>query len=130
MKYNHFRWCAESNQEKIVEAGGLSSLLILLRSSEDETIHRVAAGAIANLAMNGDLNCFIIVYACLSQVVHELFQLWFREPLMKFFPVRNQPRTHNVSRGHYFVVNDSSQCRGTSNPPNGCWSHRESVWQW
>ncbi|XP_044486892.1 kinesin-like protein KIN-UA [Mangifera indica] len=42
----------ESNQEKIVEAGGLSSLLILLRSSEDETIHRVAAGAIANLAMN------------------------------------------------------------------------------
>ncbi|XP_031267013.1 kinesin-like protein KIN-UA [Pistacia vera] len=42
----------ESNQEKIVEAGGLSSLLMLLRSSEDETIHRVAAGAIANLAMN------------------------------------------------------------------------------
>lgn len=42
----------ESNQEKIVEAGGLTSLLNLLRSSEDETIHRVAAGAIANLAMN------------------------------------------------------------------------------
>lgn len=42
----------ESNQEKIVEAGGLSSLLILLRSSDDETIHRVASGAIANLAMN------------------------------------------------------------------------------
>ncbi|GMH09473.1 hypothetical protein Nepgr_011314 [Nepenthes gracilis] len=42
----------ESNQEKIVEAGGLTSLLMLLRSSEDETIHRVAAGAIANLAMN------------------------------------------------------------------------------
>lgn len=42
----------EANQEKIVEAGGLSSLLILLRSSEDETIRRVAAGAIANLAMN------------------------------------------------------------------------------
>lgn len=44
---------AEANQEKIVEAGGLMSLLRLLRSSEDETIHRVAAGAIANLAMNG-----------------------------------------------------------------------------
>ncbi|XAR55008.1 Plus-end-directed kinesin ATPase [Bertholletia excelsa] len=42
----------EANQEKIVEAGGLSSLLMLLRSSNDETIHRVAAGAIANLAMN------------------------------------------------------------------------------
>ncbi|BBH03230.1 armadillo repeat kinesin 3 [Prunus dulcis] len=42
----------EANQEKIVEAGGLTSLLMLLKSSEDETIHRVAAGAIANLAMN------------------------------------------------------------------------------
>ncbi|XP_065858060.1 kinesin-like protein KIN-UA isoform X2 [Euphorbia lathyris] len=42
----------ETNQEKIVEAGGLTSLLTLLRSSEDEVIHRVAAGAIANLAMN------------------------------------------------------------------------------
>ncbi|KAL5211386.1 hypothetical protein ABZP36_022233 [Zizania latifolia] len=42
----------EANQEKIVEAGGLTSLLMLLRSSEDETIRRVAAGAIANLAMN------------------------------------------------------------------------------
>ncbi|KAJ7010817.1 kinesin-like protein KIN-UA [Populus alba x Populus x berolinensis] len=42
----------ETNQEKIVEAGGLNSLLTLLRSSEDETIYRVAAGAIANLAMN------------------------------------------------------------------------------
>ncbi|GAB4856985.1 hypothetical protein Ancab_014897 [Ancistrocladus abbreviatus] len=42
----------ESNQEKIVEAGGLTSLLLLLRNSEDETIHRVAAGALANLAMN------------------------------------------------------------------------------
>ncbi|EYU40548.1 hypothetical protein ABFS82_05G091500 [Erythranthe guttata] len=42
----------ESNQERIVEAGGLTSLLTLLRSSTDETIHRVAAGAIANLAMN------------------------------------------------------------------------------
>lgn len=42
----------EANQEKIVEAGGLSSLLMLLRSYEDETIRRIAAGAIANLAMN------------------------------------------------------------------------------
>ncbi|XP_073286788.1 kinesin-like protein KIN-UB [Primulina huaijiensis] len=42
----------EANQEKIVEAGGLSSLLMLLRSYEDETVRRIAAGAIANLAMN------------------------------------------------------------------------------
>ncbi|XP_047168184.1 kinesin-like protein KIN-UA isoform X1 [Vigna umbellata] len=42
----------ETNQGKIVEAGGLTSLLNLLKSSHDETIHRVAAGAIANLAMN------------------------------------------------------------------------------
>ncbi|KAL6494062.1 hypothetical protein OROGR_031971 [Orobanche gracilis] len=42
----------EANQEKIVEAGGLSSLLMLLRTYGDETIRRIAAGAIANLAMN------------------------------------------------------------------------------
>lgn len=42
----------ETNQEKIVEAGGLTSLLMLLRGWEDETVRRVAAGAIANLAMN------------------------------------------------------------------------------
>ncbi|KAM7508738.1 hypothetical protein LguiA_019191 [Lonicera macranthoides] len=42
----------EGNQERIVEAGGLTSLLMLLRSFDDETICRVAAGAIANLAMN------------------------------------------------------------------------------
>lgn len=36
-----------------MEAGGLGSLLKLLQSSGDETIRRVAAGAIANLAMNG-----------------------------------------------------------------------------
>ncbi|XP_065859440.1 kinesin-like protein KIN-UB [Euphorbia lathyris] len=42
----------ESNQQRIVEAGGLTSLLMLLRSFDDETVRRVAAGAIANLAMN------------------------------------------------------------------------------
>ncbi|KAM0009667.1 putative plus-end-directed kinesin ATPase [Helianthus debilis subsp. tardiflorus] len=43
----------DTNQERIVEAGGLTSLLALLRSrSFDETICRIAAGAIANLAMN------------------------------------------------------------------------------
>lgn len=49
----------ETNQGKIVEAGGLTSLLTLLKTSQDETIHRVAAGAIANLAMNGKLVFFL-----------------------------------------------------------------------
>ncbi|XP_058083017.1 kinesin-like protein KIN-UA isoform X2 [Magnolia sinica] len=40
------------NQEKIVEEGGLDSLLMLLGSSGNATIQRVASGAIANLAMN------------------------------------------------------------------------------
>lgn len=58
----------ETNQQKIVQAGGLTSLLILLGSSEDETIHRVAAGAIANLAMNGNVHitCIICSYGCSS----------------------------------------------------------------
>ncbi|XP_027336337.1 kinesin-like protein KIN-UB [Abrus precatorius] len=42
----------EANQKSIVEAGGLTSLLMLLRRYDDETVRRVAAGAIANLAMN------------------------------------------------------------------------------
>ncbi|KAH1199607.1 Kinesin-like protein KIN-UB [Glycine max] len=46
----------EANQKRIVEAGGLTSLLMLLRRYEDETVRRVAAGAIANLAMNGDVD--------------------------------------------------------------------------
>lgn len=51
---------AEVNQKKIVEAGGLTSLLVLLRSFEDETVRRVAAGAIANLAMNGSFSIKVI----------------------------------------------------------------------
>ena len=52
---------SEGNQEKIVEAGGLTSLLMLLRTYDDETIRRIAAGAIANLAMNG-----IVDVCCVS----------------------------------------------------------------
>ncbi|MBA0559941.1 hypothetical protein Gotri_027690 [Gossypium trilobum] len=52
---------AEANQERIVEAGGLTSLLMLLRSYEDETVRRVAAGAIANLAMNAEANQELIM---------------------------------------------------------------------
>ncbi|KAJ8504730.1 hypothetical protein OPV22_005616 [Ensete ventricosum] len=40
------------NQERIVEEGGLDTLLLLLESSEDASVHRVTSGAIANLAMN------------------------------------------------------------------------------
>ncbi|XP_031374718.1 kinesin-like protein KIN-UC isoform X2 [Punica granatum] len=40
------------HQEKIVEEGGLDALLMLLRSSHNATVLRVASGAIANLAMN------------------------------------------------------------------------------
>ncbi|PWA40370.1 Armadillo [Artemisia annua] len=52
----------DTNQERIVEAGGLTSLLDLLRSrSFDETICRIAAGAIANLAMNETNQELIVV---------------------------------------------------------------------
>lgn len=46
---------SDVNQEKIVEEGGLDALLMLLRSSQNTTILRVASGAIANLAMSGTL---------------------------------------------------------------------------
>ncbi|KAL6123914.1 hypothetical protein ACLB2K_076430 [Fragaria x ananassa] len=42
----------DMNQEKIMEEGGLDALLMLLQSSQNTTILRVASGAIANLAMN------------------------------------------------------------------------------
>ena len=39
-----------------MEEGGLDALLTMLRLSQNATILRVAAGAIANLAMNGNSN--------------------------------------------------------------------------
>lgn len=39
---------------KIVEEGGVEALLMLVQSSQNSTILRVASGAIANLAMNGE----------------------------------------------------------------------------
>lgn len=53
-----FSGIADVNQERIVEEGGLDALLSLLETSENTTIHRVTAGAVANLAMNG--NRFIV----------------------------------------------------------------------
>jgi len=44
------------------KAGGLTSLLILLKNSQDETTQTVAASAIANLAMNGKLPCHVLSY--------------------------------------------------------------------
>ncbi|XP_030473054.2 kinesin-like protein KIN-UC [Syzygium oleosum] len=48
------------HQEKIVEEGGLDALLMLLQSSRNATVLRVASGAIANLAMN-ELNQGLIM---------------------------------------------------------------------
>ncbi|KAI3791317.1 hypothetical protein L2E82_05065 [Cichorium intybus] len=48
------------NQEKIVQEGGLDALLILIRTSQNTTLFRVASGAIANLAMN-ELNQGLIM---------------------------------------------------------------------
>lgn len=45
---------SDINQKRIVDEGGLDALLMLLRSSENTTILRVASGALANLAMNGE----------------------------------------------------------------------------
>nr|XP_043631245.1 kinesin-like protein KIN-UC isoform X2 [Erigeron canadensis] len=50
----------DTNQEKIVQEGGLDALLILLRTSQNTTLLRVASGAIANLAMN-ELNQALIM---------------------------------------------------------------------
>ncbi|KAF9612300.1 hypothetical protein IFM89_038870 [Coptis chinensis] len=51
---------SDKNQEKIVEEGGLKALLMLLGISKSATIHQVASGAIANLAMN-ETNQVLIV---------------------------------------------------------------------
>ncbi|KAF7147114.1 hypothetical protein RHSIM_Rhsim03G0115900 [Rhododendron simsii] len=48
------------NQEKIMEEGGIDSLLMLLQSCQNITILRVASGAIANLAMNEANQCLIM----------------------------------------------------------------------
>ncbi|XP_031105853.1 kinesin-like protein KIN-UC isoform X2 [Ipomoea triloba] len=50
----------DNNREKIVQEGGLDALLMLLQSSENAIILRVASGAIANLAMN-EMNQDLIV---------------------------------------------------------------------
>ncbi|CAN1333064.1 Kinesin-like protein KIN-UA [Linum perenne] len=112
----------EANQEKIVEAGGLTSLLRLLRSSEDETIHRVAAGAIANLAMNGKSHKTFAL--CIT-----LFPL--ADPKScNFSPIRNQPGVDNDSRWHSFTIKYSFQGRGPSDPSYGSRSYRKPLWQW
>lgn len=44
-----------------MDEGGLDALLMLLQSSENTTILRVASGAIANLAMNGKQPSVVVV---------------------------------------------------------------------
>ena len=67
--------CAYINQERIVEDGGLASLLWLFKSrSFDDTICRIAAGAIANLAMNGLSSSspfFHALYVCVCVYVRQ-----------------------------------------------------------
>ncbi|KAF5961162.1 hypothetical protein HYC85_002371, partial [Camellia sinensis] len=54
---------SDINQVKIVEEGGLDALLMLLQSSQNTTILRVASGAIANLAI---LLVNVCILLCLS----------------------------------------------------------------
>lgn len=54
-KFFFFFFKPDINQERIVEEGGLDALLMLLRSSQNATILRVTSGAIANMAMNGNI---------------------------------------------------------------------------
>lgn len=74
-KSNWWYTPSEANQEKIVEAGGLGSLLMLLQSSEDETIRRVAAGAVANLAMNGRGSRWLVWLVCSFIWISSLFEI-------------------------------------------------------
>ncbi|RXH83336.1 hypothetical protein DVH24_005589 [Malus domestica] len=68
-------------------AGGLTSLLMLLRSFEDETVRRVAAGAIVNLAMNGGISLLVTTSTegddaqTLRMVAGAIANLWGDEPL-------------------------------------------------
>lgn len=45
-----------------MEEGGLDALLSLLQSSQNPTILRVASGAIANLAMNGNQLIMVLFF--------------------------------------------------------------------
>lgn len=71
------------NQEKIVQEGGLDALLILLRTSQNTTLLRVASGAIANLAMNGIPKSPTSIYVC-ACLVNSLFFLHFLRFLILF----------------------------------------------
>lgn len=58
---------------------------MLLKTSEDETIHRVAAGAIANLAMNGknvgpQFIFFFTDITILANKVYSLIWLYNQKP--------------------------------------------------
>lgn len=59
---------------KIVEEGGVEALLMLLQSSQNSTILRVASGAIANLAMNGE-HFLLPVQVLYDNAVHKPVKL-------------------------------------------------------
>jgi hypothetical protein len=68
----------EANQEKVVEARGLGSLLNLLRSSEDEIIRQVATGTVANLAMNCKVPLFAHEDRSPSPCAYIKFSSWWK----------------------------------------------------
>mmetsp|Transcript_27410 Transcript_27410/g.87833 ORF Transcript_27410/g.87833 Transcript_27410/m.87833 type:complete len:869 (-) Transcript_27410:75-2681(-) len=59
-----------AHQMKIVEEGGLSSLLEIMHSCKDEPTRRIAAGAVANLGMNPEVQPMIIREGGLRLLVH------------------------------------------------------------
>lgn len=68
---------------------------MLLRSSEDETIHRVAAGAIANLAMNGSLmrvlhSVYFLYYCYFLWVLFSLIFSLFKHNFLSVLSETNQ----------------------------------------
>ena len=93
---------------------------MLLRSYEDETVRRVAAGAIANLAMNGICSSISLLSFCVHQslfligVIAQEFDYrlvlssdYMDLILFPFMQSRSQSSTHNGSRGNQFIVYDS-----------------------
>ncbi|XWS77181.1 hypothetical protein CRYUN_Cryun01aG0239500 [Craigia yunnanensis] len=104
----------EANQERIVEAGGLTSLLMLLRSYEDETVRRVAAGAIANLAMNDKLQATLRseggIKALLGMVRcgHPDVLSQVARGIANFAKCESRASTNGIKSGRSLLINDGA----------------------
>lgn len=85
---------------------------MLLRSFEDETVRRVAAGAIANLAMNGNNlidggKFFFWRFITFGLGIFNWVSI-FGFYVASCLDNRGQPRTYNGTRGNQSVIIDSS----------------------